>query len=371
MGRKAANTGNPMIMHVITNFTASAGAETMLARLLHGSMDERIIVVSLIGVSDRNRRLADNPRVSYVSLAAASLTALPGAILRLATLIRKERPDVILCWMYHAMVAGSLAAGLARHGAPVFWNVRQSLDDPASLTRSSRIAIAAAKLLSRRPTGIIYNSARALDLHRAYGYANQNTVVIPNGFELPELAAPEPRAARRIGIVGRFHPQKDHGTFFKAAAQVLKTHPQAVFSAAGNGLVCDNPQVMELIAKADLPAHAVDLRGEVSDMPAFYRSIDLLVLSSRTEGFPNVIAEAMSYGKPIVTTDVGDAAVVAGRAGIAVPPRNPQALAEAMRAFLDLPEAEYARYARTARERIENEYALAAVSAKYSKFLMA
>lgn len=43
-----------MIMHVITNFTASAGAETMLARLLHGATDERIVVVSLIGVSERN-----------------------------------------------------------------------------------------------------------------------------------------------------------------------------------------------------------------------------------------------------------------------------------------------------------------------------
>lgn len=79
----------------------------------------------------------------------------------------------------------------------------------------------------------------------------------------------------------------------------------------------------------------------------------------------------MSYGKPIVTTDVGDAAAVAGKAGIAVPPRDPQALADAMRAFLDLPEAEYARYSRTARERIENEYAIAAVAAKYSEFLMA
>lgn len=360
-----------MIMHVITNFTASAGAETMLARLLHGATDERIVVVSLIGVSERNRRLADNPRVAYVSLGAASLTALPGAVLRLARLIRKEQPDVILCWMYHAMVAGTLAAGMARHGAPVFWNVRQSLDDPASLTRSSRVAIAAAKLLSHRPTGIIYNSARALELHRAYGYANRNAVVIPNGFDLPQLAAPEPRTARRIGIVGRFHPQKDHGTFFKAAAQVVKTHPQAVFSAAGNGLVRDNPAVIELMTQAGLPAHSVDLRGEISDMPAFYQSIDLLVLSSRTEGFPNVIAEAMSFGKPIVTTDVGDAAAVAGKAGIAVPARDPQALADAMRAFLDLPEAEYARYARTARERIENEYAIAAVTTKYSEFLMA
>ncbi|ASP95182.1 glycosyltransferase family 4 protein [Sinorhizobium meliloti] len=360
-----------MIMHVITNFTASAGAETMLARLLRGATDERIVVVSLIGVSERNRRLADNPRVAYVPLGAASLAALPGAILRLARLIRKEQPDVILCWMYHAMVAGTLAAGMARHRAPVFWNVRQSLDDPASLTRSSRVAIAAAKLLSQRPSGIIYNSARALDLHRAYGYANRNAVVIPNGFDLPQLAAPEPRTARRIGIVGRFHPQKDHGTFFKAAAQVVKTHPQAVFSAAGNGLVRDNPAVIELMAQAGLPADAVDLRGEVSDMPEFYQSIDLLVLSSRTEGFPNVIAEAMSFGKPIVTTDVGDAAAVAGKAGIAVPARDPQALADAMRAFLDLPEAEYARYARTARERIENEYAIAAVTTKYSEFLMA
>ncbi|MDW9485952.1 glycosyltransferase [Sinorhizobium meliloti] len=360
-----------MIMHVITNFTASAGAETMLARLLHGATDERIVVVSLIGVSERNRRLADNPRVDYVPLAAASLAALPGAILRLARLIRKEQPDVILCWMYHAMVAGTLAAGMARHRAPVFWNVRQSLDDPASLTRSSRVAIAAAKLLSQRPTGIIYNSARALDLHSAYGYANRNAVVIPNGFDLPQLAASEPRTVRRIGIVGRFHPQKDHGTFFKAAAQVVKTHPQAVFSAAGNGLVRDNAAVIELMTQAGLPAHAIDLRGEISDMPAFYQSIDLLVLSSRTEGFPNVIAEAMSFGKPIVTTDVGDAAAVAGKAGIAVPARDPQALAGAMRAFLDLPEAEYARYARTARERVESEYAIAAVTAKYSDFLVA
>jgi glycosyltransferase involved in cell wall biosynthesis len=125
------------------------------------------------------------------------------------------------------------------------------------------------------------------------------------------------------------------------------------------------------MAQAGLPAHAVDLRGEIGDMPAFYQSIDLLVLSSRTEGFPNVIAEAMSFGKPIVTTDVGDAAAIAGKAGIAVPARDPQALAGAMRAFLDLPEAEYARYARAARERIESEYAIAAVTAKYSDFLAA
>lgn len=358
-------------MHVITNFTASAGAETMLARLLSTSSDERIVVASLIGVSDRNRDLANNPRVVYVPLEAASLASLPGAALRLARLIRKERPDAILCWMYHAMVVGTVAAGMAQRKTRVFWNVRQSLDDPASLTRSSRIAIAMAKLLSARPSGIIYNSTRALNLHSAYGYANRNMVVIPNGFELPQLSPPVAATARRIGIVGRFHPQKDHGTFFKAAAAVIKTHPQTIFSAAGYGLSRDNPAVVELMARAGLPADVVELRGEISDMAEFYQGIDTLVLSSRTEGFPNVIAEAMSYAKPIVTTDVGDAADIAGDAGIAVPARNPEALADAIRQILDLTPTEYARFACKARERIENEYTLAAVAKKYSAFLTA
>ncbi|MEY9164246.1 glycosyltransferase involved in cell wall biosynthesis [Sinorhizobium fredii] len=358
-----------MIMHVITNFTASAGAETMLARLLHGAADERIVVVSLIGVSDRNRNLADNPRVAYVSLAASSPAALPGAILRLARVIRKERPDVILCWMYHAMIVGTIAARLAGRGVPIYWNIRQSLDDPASLTRSSRLAIAGAKLLSSQPAGIIYNSARALELHRAYGYANRNMVAIPNGFELPRIGPTEATTARRIGIVGRFHPQKDHATFFKAVAAVRKTHPQAVFSAAGNGLSHDNRAVVDLMVEAGLPEHVIDLKGEISDMPSYYRSIDALVLSSRTEGFPNVIAEAMSYAKPIVTTDVGDAAAIAGNAGIAVPACDPEALAEAIREILDLSPTEYARYSRNARERVENEYEISAIRAKYASFL--
>ena len=359
-----------MIMHVITNFTASAGAETMLARLLHGSADGRIVVVSLIGVSDRNRNLADNPSVDYVSLSASSGKALPAATLRLARLIRNERPDVILCWMYHAMIVGTIAARLAGRGAAIYWNIRQSLDDPASLTRSSRLAIAGAKLLSSQPAGIIFNSARALELHRAYGYANRNMVTIPNGFELPQIGPTEATTARRIGIVGRFHPQKDHRTFFRAVAAVRRTHPTAVFSAAGNGLSHDNRAVVDLMMDAGLPEHAVDLRGEISDMPSYYRSIDVLVLSSRTEGFPNVIAEAMSYAKPIVTTDVGDAAAVAGNAGISVPARDPEALARAIREILDLSPTEYARYARNARERVEKEYAIAAIRAKYAGFLM-
>jgi glycosyltransferase involved in cell wall biosynthesis len=358
-----------MIMHIITNFTASAGAETMLTRLLRISGDQRIVVVSLMGVSARNRDLANNPRVTYVALEAGSPAALPGAILALARLIRQERPTAVLCWMYHAMIAGTIAGGLSRQHTPVFWNVRQSLDDPASLSRSSRIAIAISRRLSRRAAGFIYNSSRALEMHGAYGYSNHNAVVIPNGFDLPPLAATMPPVEKRIGIAARFHPQKDHATFFQAAALVWQTHPDVMFKAAGHGLSWDNPAVAQLIADVGLPPQRIELQGEIADMAGFYQSIDILALSSRTEGFPNVIAEAMSFAKPVVTTNVGDAAIVVGDGGIAVPAKDPHALADAMRRLLDADRDAYAHYARNARQRIEREYTLAAIETKYLGFL--
>jgi len=358
-----------MLMHIITDFSATAGAETMLARMLRVSEDSRILVAPLIGVSERNRKLADNPSVVYAPQAARSPFALASATIRLARLIREERPKAVLCWMYHAMVVGAVAGRMAGAPVPIYWNVRQSLDDPAALSRSSRLALRVGRLLSGLPAGIIYNSVRALELHGQYGYRNRNATVIPNGFDLPELVPPVPRKPHVIGIAGRFHPQKDHATFFRAAALTAQTHPQTRFIAAGLGLSHDNPAVASLVAAAGLDPEKIDLRGELNDMADFYGKIDGFVLSSRTEGFPNVLAEAMSYGKPAVTTDVGDAAAVVGDTGFVVPPRNPEALAAAMRSMLDLSPEAYAARARAARGRIETEYALPAVAEKYRDFI--
>jgi glycosyltransferase involved in cell wall biosynthesis len=371
VGDRGGNSRLKTIMHLITNFTASAGAEMMLGRLLRSATAERVVVVSLMDISERNRNLADNPNIFYFALKGGSAATLAPAILRLAKLIREQQPNVIVCWMYHAMVAGTIGAHIARHPTSVYWNVRQSLDDMASLSWSSRAAILMGKWLSGAASGVIYNSLRARDLHEVYGYSSRNRTVIPNGFDLPPAAASQPRTARRLGIAGRFHPQKDHGTFFRAAASVLKTHPDATFCAAGHGLTLDNPAVVRLISEANLPFRSIDLWGEVSDMSQFYRSIDVLVLSSRTEGFPNVIAEAMSYSKPVVTTDVGDAATVVGQAGIAVPPRRPDALAAAIRTMLDLSPHAYASVAHHARMRVEREYSLATVAQRYNDFLLA
>ena len=357
-----------MIMHVITNLTASAGAETMLSRLLRVSPEKQLLVVSLMSISDRNRKLANNPAVEFHALGATSIYGMARSILTLARMVRQRRPSAIVCWMYHAMAVGTLAQKISGVAIPVFWNVRQSLDDPASLSASTRIALKITKLLSGTPAGIVYNSARALDLHSDFGFRNANSQVIPNGFDLPLVEHARP-AARVLGIAARLHPQKDHATFFAAAAATLRNHPSARFIAAGANLTPDNFELRQIIESAGLPMDAVELRGEVADMGTFYRDIDAIVLSSRTEGFPNVIGEAMSYGRPAVSTDVGDAAAIIGSTGFVVPPGDPAALAEAMGRMLTMPEDGYAALSIAARRRIEQHYSLGRVAQLYDNFI--
>lgn len=358
-----------MILHVITNFAARAGAETMLARLVSSDAQEPTIIVSLMDISEHNRTLASGSNVRFIALNAKSPVSLVPAISKLVGLIDGERPDVLVCWMYHAMIAGTLASRFSDRRPQVYWNIRQSLDDPQSLSRSSQMAILLCRSLSRRADGLIYNSSRALKLHGDYGFDNTNAVVIPNGFDLAPTAGARHRRRSRIGIAARFHPQKDHITFFRAASCVAATHPYATFIAAGRGLTWENKAVVALLSNAGLARDRLELLGEVGKMTNFYEDIDFLVLSSRTEGFPNVLAEAMSHGRPVVTTDVGDAAIVVGQAGLVVPARNPDALAMAIRTLLDVDDEAFLRLSENARRHIEENYELSAVVGQYRKYL--
>lgn len=358
-----------MIVHIISNFEDRGGAETMLARLLRLPLAKRQTVVSLITVSDKMKAYVGNPAIDYRPQNIVSLSAAGRAVMSLARVLREERPTAVICWMYHAMIVGSVARLVSRSDAPFFWNVRQSLDDPSSFTASTRLAVTMCRHLSRIPDGIIYNSSRALALHGAKGFKNDHVAVIPNGFDLPNGVAITPKSPSVIGIAGRLHPQKDHASFFRAAALTARSHPNVKFMAAGLGMTPDNPAVKALMNEAGLDPRRIELLGMLDDMPSFYRGIDALVLSSRTEGFPNVVAEAMSHGKPVVATNVGDAAEIVGETGFVVPSRDPDKLAEGMRRMLELSPAAYADRARSAHERIVSQYSLEAIAGTYRRFL--
>lgn len=359
---------SPPILHVTTNFAGRGGAEMMMARLVNARPERCAIIAAIMDVSDECRRLVTHPAARVLALEASSAAGMGIAAVRLAKLIRREQPSAVLCWMYHANVIGALGATIARYRGPVVWNVRHSWDTPSADSRSTRVAMRLGRMFRRIPSGIIFNSKRSLEQHAAVGYGHANSCVIPNGFVLPPHSKIVPRRPYRVGMAARFHPQKAFPDFLAAVPRVLAAQPDVEFVAAGRGVSRDNPEFMHQVPRG---AECVSLFGEVRNMSEFYRSLDLFVLSSSFgEGFPNVLAEAMSHGVPCVTTNVGDAAFVVGETGMVVPPRDPEALSQAILVMLALAPHEYVHRAAAARERVERLFDIDAIARQYDNFIL-
>jgi glycosyltransferase involved in cell wall biosynthesis len=100
-------------------------------------------------------------------------------------------------------------------------------------------------------------------------------------------------------------------------------------------------------------------------MPTVTAALDISVLSSTVEGFPNVVGEAMSCGVPCVVTDVGDCAWIVGDTGRTVPARDSQSLANAMAELIALGPDGRRGLGERARQRIAKDFALDAVVRQY------
>jgi glycosyltransferase involved in cell wall biosynthesis len=170
--------------------------------------------------------------------------------------------------------------------------------------------------------------------------------VVPIGFDLDQFAAYDrarstfradhhiPADAPLIGIVGRLVPIKNHALFIQAAARVHAARPEVRFVLIGDG---ERRSTIEaLVAELGL-ADIVTFAGWVVDTPPVYAALDVLALSSRNEGVPVSVIEAMAAGVPVVSTQVGGVPDLIARPefGFTVAPDDPAAFADGMLAALD------------------------------------
>ncbi|MBC6678144.1 MAG: glycosyltransferase [Acinetobacter sp.] len=353
----------PLMVHVITNFAGVGGAEMMLVRLIQQTEhDYQHVIIALMKTSEVYQSTLECCQ-SHYALGWNGLNTL-STVSKLRALLKKLQAATVQCWMYHANALTSLSViGLAKK-PKVVWGIHHSLASPKDESISTKIALGISKILSQQPSAIIYCAHSSMQQHQVFGFKNANSQVIANGVFLDKFQPnPQLHEPTVIGFAGRYHTAKGYPYLFETMG--LLKNENIIFKIAGGGASLENPEVKALFEQYQLDAEKVHLLDQISDMPAFYQSIDVFLMTSITEGFPNVLVEAMASGLPCISTDVGDAKYIVQDLGSIVPPRNAQALVDSILAYTQKSEAEKQSLKLATRERVEQNFSIETVSRQY------
>ncbi len=270
----------------------------------------------------------------------------PLGLVRLVRLLRRFKPDVLHCWLYHGCLAGALGARLA--GVPkMIWGLRSANPALRSYGLFKRGIVRLCAKLSSLPDATVAISQRCWQAHRQLGYETARMSIIANGVDVQQFS-PDVSARKAVreelgltddsvlvGLFASYSPEKDHSTFLRAGELVHQQCPQVRYLLAGRNITTDNHSLLQLIRESRLE-DVVYLLGLRRDMPRLTAALDIACLSSWSESFGNVIVEAMSCEIPCIVTDVGDLESIIGDTGRVVPPSDPLALAEAIIALTAL-----------------------------------
>lgn len=365
------------IAHIITGL-GTGGAETMLYNVLAQLDPLRFdsTVISLMPC----KGLTIERKIRNLDIEVHSLELRPGwphlwALIPLLRIIRKLQPDLISGLEAHGMLAASCVS-FHNRAIPMVWRMGGSLDDRSTVKLSTQALIRILARASSRPKRIIYDSRSAARQYEAVGYDAYRTTVIPNGFDCDRFR-PDPWArasvrselgvapgTRLVGIIARYHPVKDHAVFLRSAAYLAERDSKLHFVLAGRGMTASNAALAPLMRGLKLEGR-VSLLGERADVERVAAALDIACLSSRAEGFPNAIGEAMACGVPCVGTNVGDVEWVIGNTGRVAPPRNWEAFAAAAGELLGMSPDRCRELGSKARRRVLDEFSIRKIGRAY------
>lgn len=325
----------PTVLH-FTDATEFGGAERMIVTLMAGLPACGWHSVLVHHAEPGLRRLIDETKALGVETHVTPSMQGHGrwrTALQFARELRRWSPDVFHAHLSspsacrYALIAAKLAGLRVVATVQLYVPVRG-----ARATYPQRLLslgvdryIAVSNEVARRIHPLCVNAARKIR-------------VVYNGVPIEQFDRDADGSSRDAGrpptvlAVARLHPQKGLGYLLQAATLL----PDVRFLVAGDG-----PARSELTHQAETLrlGDRFQFLGERGDVPALLRAADVFVLPSLYEGLPVSVLEAMAAGTPVVATAVGgtDEAVVDGESGILVPPRDPEALANAMREVLSNP----------------------------------
>jgi glycosyltransferase involved in cell wall biosynthesis len=368
------------VLHVITSFGVG-GAQVQLAELLARTPRHRYDVeVFVLGRDDGefSRQWLDRHDIRFYYSAGWPRHSL--AALEIAQLCRTEEYDLVHTWLFLANVIG--AAGARLGGVPrILGSVRN-----LSLWKRTwyarwwyRLGDA---LATRIADLVTVNSSPLVADHAKWTWLRPSRLaVVHNGLDPRRVLSQADGAGQYVrelvgvgantplvGIVGRLAPEKDQAAFLATIANVHERHPDLHAIVVGDGALR-----AELEQRADELglSGCVHFVGERTDSRRIIAGLDVFVLTSRIEGFPNVLLEAAFLGVPSIATAVGGAVDMLDPDDLAEP-GDVDRLSRALSARLEAPDAarfHAAAIRRRAFERFTSDHSTARWLALYDRLL--
>lgn len=289
------------------------------------------------------------------------------ALFRIWRLIGRLKPDIVEFSTPKAGLLGSIAACLCRVPVRIYFLRGLKLETSDGLKRF--LLLSAEKVAAQCAHVVVCNSRSLRDRALQCGIAGESKLLVlgegsSNGVNTKRFSQGPSRIREQLGIpndatvvgfVGRLTRDKGLPELLEAFASLLRCEPDAYLLLVGWFDASEDE--LDLALRERIESHPrVIQTGFVQDTAPYYRAMDLLVLPSWREGFPNVVLEASASGVPVVATNCTGSrdAVVPGVTGLLIPPGEPDAMRDAMQSLLHDPNR--LRMSKAARAWVEEHF---------------
>ena len=293
------------------------------------------------------------------------------AVYYLVKVIRTNKP-VVNTWLYHADLFGGVVAKLCG-ASKIIWSIRQSNILLAYNGLIKALLIRACSILSGIIPNLIISCSRdAIEAHVSIGYDKSKIVMIPNGFDISYFQRYDRFIKlRKLTIihVGRYDIQKNQIGFLRVAQLIKSKYFLADFYCVGYKVDSRNSELNDLIHNLELNG-SVKLLGERRDVHDLIAKSHCLISTSLGEGFPNVIAEAMLVGTPVIATNVGDTLDIMGAKEFIVDSFDVKEIARKFDLLMSKSNNELSNIVDINRNRIKALYDINIIADKYLQSLM-
>lgn len=344
---------------------AYGGLETVVCELArgHAALGHRVHVISVVGTGDDRSALAagiPGVTVHVVAVPSRSYMRERAAVARIAQEVGAQvvhthgyRPDVVDAGGARALGLPTVSTVHGFTGGDLKNRLFEWLQVRSLRCLDAVVAVSRPMADRLLRAGV---SPERLHLIRNAWVANEP--FLSRADARARLGVPE--SAPLVGFVGRLSAEKGADVLLDAVALLGPAAPMVAF-------IGDGPQAGALAVRstaAGLESH-VRWCGRIARAAPLLRAFDVVALSSRTEGTPMVLLEAMAAGVPVVASRVGGVPdVVSEKEAVLVAPEDPEALAQALRGALAEAGASAAR-AEAARDRVDREFAITPWLARY------